>query len=270
MSSRQTPDAAAAASLHDFLGRTSADVVVGATAIANPSAIGRLLTHPLVSSVRDSKSRPKSSTSKKVPGLAALGTSHRPVPRDRWLPDQVQVWIEPSAQGGRYVQQQFTWYAGRALGFADSTQGSGYEADFWLDFSDGQSYLNPNELCCAGIPDVTAWMSDMPYETYLDTRFGDAESENAYTIGTVNAPNFTTGRWYYTYIRTTNGNASFDSGRIEPQYTEENVGGCNNTWCMFVHDRCEANITGTLWSVPVPRTPGNPVNWYRSWGCLNP
>ena len=137
-----------------------------------------------------------------------------------------------------------------------------------MNNSDSYTYLSKNEVGNR-IPDVLAWQTDMPTENYLDTRAGQSYSEYSYTLGTVNAPNFQKGRWYYTYVRTINGLADTDLGRVEPQMTTEFPSGCNNTWCMFTDATCTAHYSGNIWTVSVPRPAGSPMVWsYFSHGCL--
>jgi hypothetical protein len=252
-------------SLQAARGVLSGPVIFGSRVLGPATALDALARDGRVREVRkDQPNRAQRGGPK--PALAAPAFDH--VAKENWVPDQVMVWIEPSTQSGRYVQQQWYWDTSRTITF---DLGAGWEAEFRLNNSDGSTYLTRNELCCSRIPDVLAWLTDMPSQTYLDTRLGQSNSEYSYTLGSVNAPNFLKGRWYYAYVRTINGDASTDLGRVEPQYTVENFPGCDNTWCMNTHSICTTAINGNIWIVGVPRPASSPANWYRTapgHGCL--
>lgn len=260
-SARGAVDPEHVASLRAARGVFAGAVITGARVKGSTLALSNLMTDMRVREVRRDPERRASVG--KAPGLAAPAMDH--IPRANWVPNEVWAWIEPSSQGGRYMQQQWYWDTSRTITF--SLDG-GYEAEFRLDNSDGLTYLTRNEVG-QRIPDVLAWQTDMPTETYLDTRYGQSTSEYSYTLGTVNAPSFLKGRWYYTYVRTIDGDASTDLGRVEPQMTYEFPSGCNNTWCMFTDSTCTANYGGNIWTVSVPRPASFPMQWsYFSNGCL--
>lgn len=147
-----------------------------------------------------------------------------------WSPQQGYSYVFPSSvQGERYTTQYMWWT--NVSGF-NST--STYEHDFFLNNYDGQTYLDSGQDLW-GFPDVTYAASNLP-RAYLDTRFSDPEGEKAYTIGSSEASSIQayTSYWYLNYIRTLEGNADTDTGKLQAQLGYRYPSWCyENTWCSY-------------------------------------
>lgn len=203
--------------------------------------------------------RPGGSGSK----LARPLESH--IARSQWVPDAMYLHVQPSSTAGqRYSQVLVKWNSGRSLYFGDGGGYRGaYEADMYLSGSGG-TYLGRGEYG-ARIPNVYA-STDFPgsglWAPYLDTRFDDPSDRWSYTIGTPSAAQFTTGRWYNTYIRVANGDASTDTAIAPPQLGncyDPDAAGCG-TWQVFSHDTCPYP-----WP-PQIAVPANSWYWTRTGG----
>jgi hypothetical protein len=163
-----------------------------------------------------------------------------------WAPKQGYSYVFPSSvQGERYTTQYMWW--NDVSGFdAIST----YEHDFFLNNYDGQTYLDSGQDLW-GFPNVTYAASNLP-RPYLDTRFSDPEGEKAYTIGSSEASSIqaNTSYWYYNYIRTLEGNADTDTGKLQAQLGYRSPSWCyENTWCSY--SIAIENLI-SAWNISVP------------------
>lgn len=187
-----------------------------------------------------------------------LGTFARPatasvVRRDQWVPDSVNVYLRQPDSLTRYVHQDLIWNSGRSIWFGDA---GGYEADFFLNYYDGLAWLDT--AVSFGIPQVRSWDSNLP-GSYLDSRAGDPNGEQAFTIGTTRGDLISTGTWYYTHITTNFGNSDWDYGKMVPQLTDCRGTPCN-TWTMYADDTCPPGN----WDIGIP-SPGD-YSWTRTGG----
>jgi hypothetical protein len=174
--------------------------------------------------------------------------------------------VQPSSQTGqRYVQQTFIWNSGRTLDFgAYPTDPQGYEADIFFSTNNG-TYLDSSSTF--SIPNVVTWNWDYDCTyPYLDSRFGDDSSANAFTIGCSDAYHLQLATWYSTYIRTYNGSASDDRGFVTPQsqHSTNQNSGCTSTWCFAPTGTCL--IGGPSGTYPI-YAPTTSYHWTLSSGC---
>lgn len=155
-------------------------------------------------------------------------------PMYKYLPTSGTSYINNSSVAGeRYTQQNMTWANNYFA--SDET----YEHKLYLYNYDGKTFLNgastayPN--CYPTLTyAATSWGSAS--KPYLDTRFAEnlvsCESEElSYTIGAAQASAITTNTAHYTYMRTTYGNDSSDTFKVQAQVGFRNPSTCYTTWC---------------------------------------
>lgn len=161
-----------------------------------------------------------------------------------WTPAEGYSYVYPSSYGGRYSSQYIWWPT--TIGF---TVFDTYEHDFFLNNYDGKTYLSAAQDSW-GNPSVSYASTSLPYP-YLDTRYGDPSGEKAYTIGSASAISIkgSTDYFYQTYIRTTDGNTSNDTAKIQAQRGYRNPTLCYSTWCSYASETI--NLI-SAWNVSVP------------------
>lgn len=188
-------------------------------------------------------SNPQNVTSPNGPQITAVDST-------KWVPAQGSSYLYPSVIGGRYVQQNMYWNSWwNVSGFGTS---STYEHDFFLNNYDNRTYLSSSQTI-DGIPIVNYWSSNLP-RPYLDTRIGDPSSEKAYTIGSADAFYIWPFQQYWYYIRTSNGNASTDNGKINSQLGYRNPNWCYTTWCSYPDPNTPIYRLVSAWNIPAPGT----------------
>jgi len=179
---------------------------------------------------------------KVVRHLFAVTRALAAVSFETWVPEYGWSDVGVSSSTSRFTNQSMYWDS--VTGFpANST----YEHDFFLNNYDGKTYLDSAETS-GSYPKFQYASSDLP-RAYLDTRFADNRNELAYTIGSADAKAIQKNRWYYTYIRTANGNVTIDGGKLQAQLGHRSPSYCYSTWCSF-GDQIERIIAA--WQVPVP------------------
>ncbi|HEU4714823.1 MAG TPA: hypothetical protein VFS76_24900 [Pyrinomonadaceae bacterium] len=185
-------------------------------------------------------------TQKSSPQLQAVAT----VAENTWVPTSGKIVTGGASEGGRYVRQEMKWT--NVSGFAsDST----YEHDFFLKNSSGEvrgpgTYLDRSQAF-DGMPKVEYAASDLP-RAYLDTRAMDKGDEIAFTIGSAAASDIKPNVTYMSYIRTKDGDASQDDGKLQAQLGRRRVPGCYTTWCSFENEQVPRVNIVPAWQVPVP------------------
>jgi len=145
-----------------------------------------------------------------------------------WVPKRGSSYTGPSFPGGRFVSQYIWW--DNVSGF-NST--STYEHDFFLNNYDGKTYLDASQSW-SGMPNIIYAATNLP-RPYLDSRAMDPVGEKAYVIGCSDADSIqaNTGYWYFTYIRTANGNINTDKAKLQAQLAYRSPSWCyGNTWCV--------------------------------------
>ena len=173
-------------------------------------------------------------------------------------PNSGTSYFYPSSSGGRYVQQNMKW---NAIYFSwDQT----YEHDVFLYNYDNQTYLNSSSSAFPGCYPVTlyaatSWPSAA--KPYIDTRLSEnlvscEKDELAFTIGVAQASALQANVDYYTYMRTTSGNASSDKFKLQGQIGHRNPTNCYTTWCSWGNE--SINLV-PAWSSLVPGT----KSWVR-------
>ena len=232
---------------------------------ANASVLASLLADTRIRTIRPDRER-RTQASAKVGTFAAPNFTH--IPRDNWVPDDVYVSLQPSAQGGRYVSQDFIWNAGRSLWFGDR---DGYEPDFYLSNNLG-TYLARDEWPISRIPIVLSWSTTLPASDrygnpkYIATRQGDDTSKVwSFNVGTPGAEYISSGTWYNSYMRLNNGDASTDNGYIQPQLKRclAFPGEPCDTFSEYVHDTCYAE-----YSIAVPAWQWHWNRFSGPWPCV--
>jgi len=125
----------------------------------------------------------------------------------------------------RYVWQSFKWSQWRIDNLYDCDGvNTSYEHEAWFNNYDGSLFLSST---------VKSWSSNLP-DGYLDTGFLDGNGEMTMTIGTGAAYQLDANVTYTTYIRTTPGNATSDSGKVNGQRGLNLCPiGLTGGWCVF-------------------------------------
>lgn len=168
-------------------------------------------------------------------------------------PNSGTSYFYPSSSGGRYVQQYMKW---NAIYFSwDQT----YEHDVFLYNYDNQTYLNSSSSSYPGCYPVTLYAATTwpsAAQPYIDTRLSDnlvscEKDELAFTIGVAQASALQANVNYYTYMRTTSGNASSDKFKLQGQVGHRNPTNCYTTWCSWGDE--SINLI-PAWSYQVPGT----------------
>jgi len=198
-----------------------------------------------------------STSSAKISPFITSGTSTAVMAASTSLaylaPNSGTSYFYPSSSGGRYVQQYMKW---NAIYFSwDQT----YEHDVFLNNYDNQTYLNSSSSSYPGCYPVTlyaatSWPSAA--QPYIDTRLSDnlvscEKNELAFTIGVAQASALQANVNYYTYMRTTSGNASSDGFKLQAQIGHRNPTNCYTTWCSWGDE--SINLV-SAWSPLVPGT----------------
>lgn len=141
---------------------------------------------------------------------------------NEFVPSTGQVYVNADSVG-RYIYQWMYWHSADRLrdliGFSDST----YESDAFFYNYDGTAY---------GYQPYGYWASDMP-SPYVDTQFGDPNTERAVTIGSGDAKLLAPGRWYYTVTRMWAGAGTSSWIKLSSQRGAQTPDGCTSTWCSF-------------------------------------
>ena len=175
------------------------------------------------------------------------------------VPNSDTSYFYPSSHGGRYVYQFMKW---DSVNFSEEQT---YEHDVFLYNYDRKTYLDGDSTSYPGCyPKITYASTSWPAESkpYLDTRFSMYSpsceiNELAYTIGAAQARALQAYVYYYTYIRSENGNDSIDKFVLNAQIGHRSPSYCYTTWCSF-GDETYALIP--KWSATVPGT----QNWTYS------
>jgi hypothetical protein len=135
----------------------------------------------------------------------------------------------------RLVHQWFTWTAAN-LARMKCDNDVTYEADAAYYRADGGKFLG-EEL---------GWMAatNLP-SSYLDTRAMDPKCCSVYTIGTDDADKLVAGKRYFTLIRTTQGDATTDTGVPQAQMGYHRFTHCPHfevMWCVFSRPNGTVNL----------------------------
>lgn len=163
-----------------------------------------------------------------------------------WAPKRGTSYTGPSYPGGRFVSQYMWW--DNVSGF-NST--STYEHDFFLNNYDGKTYLDASQNWL-GMPKIIYAATNLPHP-YIDSRAMDPAGEKAYVIGCSDADSIraNTSYWYFTYIRTANGNTNTDKAKLQAQLAYRDPSWCyGNTWCV-PHSLATVNLI-PAWRINVP------------------
>lgn len=139
-----------------------------------------------------------------------------------WVPTVGNVFVSPSFKHGeRHVMQLMVWQD--TSGFNEM---STYEHDFLLNNNDGKTYLDSSETLDR-FPRTTYTASSLP-EPYLDTRFFDDKEEMVFVIGCAKANDIKEQTWYFSYIRTKDGDTNTDTAKLNAQ-----LGHRLSNWCVY-------------------------------------
>lgn len=171
-----------------------------------------------------------------------------------WIPAYGTVTTGKHSNSERFVHNSFVFTA--TEGFADS---STYEHDFFLNnYSESKygpgTYLSSEELggiTTYRVPKTTYAASNLP-SPYLDTRDLDSHSELAYTIGSAYPRAFVNNTTYQTYIATKNGGAEQDNAKLSAQLGHRRPDWCMSTWCSFGLE--QHRLIDGDWPIDVPGT----------------
>jgi hypothetical protein len=202
---------------------------------------------PLVAKVTAEPSEQERNSTKSPSKGTVLSQAAANVDENTWVPVSGKIITAPSAAGGRYVEQQMQW--SNVSGFGSN---STYEHDFFLKNSAGTqrpagTYLDRSETL-GRIPKVEYYTSNLP-RYYLDTRLLDGPDEVAFTIGSAQASEIKVGTAYMSYIRTKNGDADVDDGKLQAQLGHRTPSFCYGPGCIF-GDQIVSLVQA--WEVPVP------------------
>jgi hypothetical protein len=173
------------------------------------------------------------------------------VDENTWVPTSGKVVTAAATEGGRYVRQEMRWSSVSGFG-PEST----YEHDFFLKNSAGAvrpagTYLSRSETLIDRIPKVEYATSTLP-RAYLDSRFGDGNDEIAFTIGSAKASDIKANQTYSSYIRTKDGDATQDDGKLQAQLGHRTPSWCYTTFCSFEDKQVPRVTLVRAWEVPVP------------------
>lgn len=212
---------------------------------------------PLVAKVTAEPSEQERISAKSPSKDAVLSQATANVDENTWVPVSGKIITAPSAAGGRYVEQQMQW--SNVSGFGPN---STYEHDFFLKQSKGEkrpagTYLDRSEIP-GRIPKVEYYTSNLP-RYYLDTRLLDGTlwgllgtDEVSFTIGSAQASDIKANTIYTSYIRTKNGDADVDDGKLQAQFGHRTPSSCYGAGCSQ-HDNNVPIVTLVpAWEVPVP------------------
>lgn len=169
------------------------------------------------------------------------------------LPTLGTAYFYPSAYGGRYTQQNMRWPANY---FAPEET---YEHKVYLYNYDRKTYLNGASTSYPNCyPTTTYAATSWPAASYpyLDTRLAEnliscEIDELSYTIGAAQANAIPANVDHYTYIRTANGNDTFDKFKLQGQVGYRNPSTCYTTWCSAKY---KIYTIIPSWSTIVPGT----------------
>lgn len=179
------------------------------------------------------------------------------------IPNQGMVDTKTSSQySGQREAINWMYWGNMSFG---STQA--YEQELFFDNYDGQSFLNSATTASPGCFPVAQYAStNFPTSSrpYIDTRLkqdGTCETnELEFTIGAFQANQLQVNTTYWTYFRTTNGNASTDRMWLGGQIGHQSPSGgfCPSgyeTWCVFGDDPNAGDLHADLiqaWKSGVP------------------
>jgi hypothetical protein len=231
--------------------------VVGITVIGAENQIDAVKdASPLVSKVTAGPSEQQRISAESLSKGSATPLAATNVDETTWVPVSGRTITAPSAAGGRYVEQQMQW--SNVSGFGPN---STYEHDFFLKNSAGVqhpagTYLDRSEIP-GRIPKVEYYTSNLP-TYYLDSRLLDGTlygllgtDEVAFTIGCPRASEIKVNTLYTSYIRTKNGDADVDDGKLQAQLGHRKPSSCYGTGCSYA-DQTVPLVPA--WEVPVPGT----------------
>lgn len=153
-----------------------------------------------------------------------------------------------SASGQRYAFVYFAWTTSSRLANLKACPNVTFEPDLVTYNYDRKHYLSDN---------TQAWSTNMP-NGYLDTAFGDSADELTWTVGTSDAAKLAANTQYRTYVRTTNGNASSDTSKVNAQKGVRIPSWCYSTWCVNSRQTVRYPTAGGTW-LGIPGT----WTWYR-------
>lgn len=161
---------------------------------------------------------------------------------DTWKPNTVTLnGGYSSTSKSRYAKVEFKWTSSTRLANLKACPAVTLEPDFVTYNYDGKNYLAK----------MRSWSTNMPSQyVYFDTSFLDSVDEPVYTVGLSDATKLKLNTNYYTYIRTTNGNANTDKAKIIVQRGKKTVPGCSSLWCIYSQSS-QRYPSGTGW-VTIP------------------
>ncbi|MCA1633837.1 MAG: hypothetical protein LC802_08990 [Acidobacteria bacterium] len=225
--------------------------VVGITVVGEENQLDAVKDAPLVSKVTAEPSEQEQISTKSLSKGDAPPQAATNVDENTWVPVSGRIITAPSSAGGRYVEQQMKW--SNVSGFGPN---STYEHDFFLKNSAGTvrgpgTYLDRSETRIDRIPIVAYATSNLP-RAYLDSRFKDGTDEIAFTIGCAKASDIKVGETYTSYIRTKDGDASQDDGKLQAQLGHRTPSWCYDTLCSFEDEQVSRVVIVPAWEVPVP------------------
>lgn len=152
-----------------------------------------------------------------------------------WYPSDltVKTGISSVSAPRRYSNLEFKWSSTRIANLHDCYAET-FEPDFVTYNYDSLHYYSL---------DVTAWSSTMD-DAYLDTQFGDKVEERNYSVGTSRGSKLDANVLYETYFRTTYGNSSTDTFKVNMQRGTRVPTTCDSTWCIFGREIKRAPSSG--------------------------
>ena len=138
-----------------------------------------------------------------------------------------------------------------------------YEHELAFENHDGQAFLNGNHTAVGCFPVAEYASTNFPSSSrpFVDTRVkpnGQCETDELeFTIGAFQANQLQVNTTYWTYFRTTNGNASTDRFKLSGQIGYQLPSGTNcnygmETWCVYDDvrvDFLQAWTSGVPWQV---------------------
>jgi len=161
---------------------------------------------------------------------------------DPWMPTGGRIDVGPSYRPGytdqRYVYQTFHWDEMNWLYLQTCSDRTTLEPDAVFNNSDGDHYLG----------DERGWASNLPGK-YLDTQLFDDPALPTYTVGSLKAEDIVEDKPYFTLIRTAQGNASSDTGKLLLQGGMTFPAACESLWCVFP---VETKALVDPWDITVP------------------
>ncbi len=145
----------------------------------------------------------------------------------KWVPNIGNLTTGDYSSTQRYAYQRVRWQNNNPF-----SRWYTYEHDFFLNnYSDNRGTYFSRAQNSQGFP-ICTWTTNLP-SPYLDTRFGDAPGEVAYTIGCGDAYKIDEREWYTSTIRVMKGDVNTDKGKLTAQLGTQIPVGCTSSWCSF-------------------------------------